>query len=413
MTLIAPPPPIPKPPSRAADTERVFLRTASFGVPPNPPKDHAYFLRMLDRDLEPNWIAGLKQSGGYELINGFAGVGARVSETIYAWSNGTIAGYASIGAYAAGWVYLARPTADAGAGVVKAGTIVGTPDRRMYRTRADVTFDADDLGPFPTPIRAVATGAEYNVQGEVVTELGDAVPGQITEIYRLLEDPDFFDSSITVRQVADVEGGSDPFLEQLGEDRGVDPRLPGEQEDSYRFRVKAIADGVAPAGIELSIVEYLRLWSPFFDCVLIDGWDWEYQTAYDPLGGDAPEFPETTFLYDDPRPPGATNRWLSDEQANGGAFILALPELPCLRCYAMILSDPGRAPEDFQTAMTDGGQRAYNVLSAPRDLPPEILPAGLSGVDAAVDAAYSGAVSLAENLKSAGVSVDAIIATLE
>lgn len=393
--------------------ERLFIRTSGFGECPIPPKDHAYFLRMLDTDLPDAWIAGLKQNGGYELLHGLAGVGARVSAAISAWSCGTIAGDAAAGAKAEGFIYLFRQSAAAGAGVVKAGTIVGTGDKRKFRTREDAAFGSTDLGPIAVSIEAVLQGSEYDVDGETNVAFGDAIPGQITEIFVLREDPDFWDDSIQVRQVGAMESGSNAFIEQLGLDRNVSLRGPGEGEDEYRLRVKSIVDSVCPAGIERSITEYIRRWSPFFSCAIIDAWDWEYQTAYDCFDTDAPNFPQTLFLYDDPRPPGPRNRWLSLEDANGGGFIVVMPRLPCLKSFAMILNDPAMDAAQHLTPNTDGGRRAYNVLSLPRNLPPEILPAVLSGPDTARDALYAGAYDLANELKAAGTSLSMLIEDAE
>ena len=157
-----------------------------------------------------------------------AAVGARAALAAWRWDRGTLVGYAAPGAHAAGWVYFYRDTFTAGAGVMKAGTVVGTKDRRTFRTTRDVSFGATDLGPIAAPIEATLMGAEYNVGGEELTAYGERVPGQITEVYVLRQDPDFFDPSVRVRNVGPTEGGEEPQLEQQARDHGVTPRQLGE-----------------------------------------------------------------------------------------------------------------------------------------------------------------------------------------
>lgn len=402
---------LPVPPEEAPVptlSDRQFLQTASFGPPP-PPKDSDYFLRMFDRLYPPDYIEGLKTGGGYEMLRGLAAVGARTSLMASRWTAATLAGFASLGARATGWVYLFRDSADAGAVRVKAGTVVATADQRSFYTKADASFDTSDLGPIAVPIEATLPGFEYNVDGEHLTGLGEIVPGQINQVTLLLEEPEFGDPSIRVRNVAPTVGGQDPQLEQLAQDRGVLPRHANESEEEFRLRVKTITFGVAGSSIEQTGRNILGKWSPNFQFGILDAWDVAYQTGYDgPLPGTL-TFPDATFVYDDERPPSARNRWLSHEDANGGGFVAEMSKLPCLQDQGLFLSDPAAIPSDWLTPGTDGGRRAGNYIGLPFTLPTEVLPNGLSARDAAADGSYASIYKMLQDLKAGGTTATMIL----
>lgn len=402
MTLL----PIPSQPPVPPELEdRDFILTADFGDPPAPP-DQEYFLRMLERTLPPGYVEGLRQGGGYELLRGNAAVGARLSEMLAHWDAATIAGYATIGQKARGWVYLYRRTTVGGAGIVKRGTLVGTRDRKLFRTQADVTFGQEDVGPFAVEVEAVIPGYDHNVDGEQNTAFGDAIPGQIDSIWLLLEEPAFFDASIKVRNAGPMRWGTDAQLEQLARERGISPRLQNESVDAFRMRIKALVQAVTPAGIAKSVTAILRRWSPFFSAAVIDSWDPQYQGAYDAPIPASPNLDPLLFLYDDTSVPVPIhNRWLSAEGATGGEFILVLPQLPCLQEQTFFLGDPAVDPAQHETPGTDGGRRSYSYLDLPDQLPDDILPCGLGAGDSAAAGVYGSCVTLANDLRPAGVSV--------
>lgn len=403
---------LPAPPlevARGDREERDVIQTADFGELP-PPPDQDYFLRLLDRILPPSYVEGLKNGGGYELLHATAAVGARAALASWRWDRGTLVGYASPGARATGWVYFYRDSFAAGAGVMKAGTVVGTRDRRTFRTTRDVAFGATDLGPIAAPVEATLMGAEFNVGGEELTAYGERVPGQITEIYVLRQDPDFFDASVRVRNAGPTEGGEEPQLEQLARDRSVPPRLLGETVEAFRLRIKAIGQGVTPAGLEQSVNHVLRSYSPLFTAVVADQWDYQVQTGYDCLIPAPARFPSTVFVYDDPRPPGIQNRMLSPEGADGGGFTLYLPVLPCLQDQRFFLNDPAADVEAHRTPLTDGGRRGYSYLSLPEVLPDDLLPTAIGGWDLAAQGAYASAIHLADAVRAVGTRMDPLLA---
>lgn len=405
MPILPVPPVLTEP---VAFANRVFLQTASFGEAPAP-KDANYFLRMFDRLFPLDYVEGLKVGGGYEVLRGLAAVGARASLMASRWNAATLAGYAALGKRATGYVYFFRDTAAAGAVRMKAGTVVATADQRAFFTTADAAFDANELGPVAAPIEATLPGYEYNVDGENLTALGEIVPGQITQILVLLQDPEFGDPSMRVRNVAPTQGGVDPQLEQLAQDRGVSPRHANESEDEFRLRVKTITFGVSASGIEETGRNLLRKWAPTFQFGIVDAWDPAYQTGYDgPIPG-PPTFPDAVFVYDDERPPAVRNRWLSHEDANGGGFIAGLSKLPCLQDQALFLDDPAAIATDWLTPGTDGGRRAGNYLDLPFTLPAEVLPSGLSARDAAADGTYASAYKMLQDLKAAGTTATMLL----
>lgn len=384
-------------------SDRVFLQTADFGPPP-PPKDQAYYFRSLQRALPKNYVDGLTVAGGVENLYAVAAVTARVSLAMSRWNAATLVGYAQLGRRATGWVYFWRQSSTAGAVTVKHGTIVGTNDRRLFFTKTDVVFGPTDLGPFAVEVEATLPGFEYNIDGEHLTALNETIPGEITSIYTLLEEPDFGDPSIQVRNVAPFEGGVDAQLEQLAEDRGVSPKHADETEDAFRLRIKTGINGVTPASITRVGLALFRRWSPTFQFAIIDAWNPTYQTGYDgPIPG-VPDFPATLFVYDDPRPPGPYNRWLSQEGANGGEFIAIMSYLPCLTDSTFWLDDPADAPGKYLTPGTDGGARAASFLDLPDVLPGGLLQSCLNGRDAAADGVYASVNKMLNDLRAGGVS---------
>lgn len=386
-------------------TDRDFILTADFGDYPTPP-DQNYFLELLDRDLPTAYVEGLKSGGGYELLRGEAAVGARLALALGRWDAGTLAGYATIGQKARGWVYLYRAKATAGGGTVNQGTLVGTRDRRLFRTLSDVVFGPTELGPLAVQVEAVIVGYDHNVDGEQPTAFGDAIPGQIDSVWLLLQTPAFFDASIQVRNVGPTVGGQDAQLEQLARERGITPRLQSESVDAFRMRIKALVRAVTPTGMEQSITAILRRWSPFFNCAVIDSWDPRYQGGYDAPIPSAPNFDTTLFRYDPiDTPVLVQNRWLSYEGGNGGEVILVLPQLPCLLEQTFFLDDTAANVAQHATPDTDGGVRSYSYLDLPDILPSDVFPCGVEGGDGAAQGTYAACVALANDLKPAGVSV--------
>lgn len=385
--------------------ERVVVQTADFGDPP-PPQSQAEFFDSFSRVLPKNYVDGLKSGGGSELLQGVAAVAARAALSVSRWDSATIAGYARMGAKAKGRVYLWRDSAAAGEVTVKQGTIVGTKDQRLFFLRSDVHFGIADLGPFAVAAEAMLPGYEYNVDGEHLNAIGEIVPGQITEIYTLLEDPDFGDPSIRVRNVEVFEGGIDAQLEQLAEDRGLAPPHASETEAAFRLRIKSVVRGVALLPLQEAARNILRQWGPRFQCTILSAWDFRWQTGYDCLIPGTPTFPPTTFVYDDPRPPAFSNFWLNNEGANGGFFVVGLSWLPCLDERGFFLDDTPNSVPQYATPGTDGGRRAASFLSLPDVMPFPLAHPHLGARDPSADGCYASIYKMLNDSRGGGDSFE-------
>ena len=405
---------IPAPPRDLATTrnpERPHLDSAGLGPCPFEPYSEEYLLEVVRKTFPAEYIRGLEQTGGFEALRMLAQQGARISQAISRAECGGYISWAEPGAKAHGIAYLYRADATRGAGIVKAGSLVGTSRGQVvrFRTLRDLEFGPSELGPLPTPIEAEHVGYEYNLTGEVVTASGEIIPGQIDTIYALVEVPDYFDPTFQVRQVEDTEGGRAELLEQQGQDRRV-LRRAGEAIEHYRGRIKQIPDSISPAGLDRSLNLYLRAIGPALQGGIIETWQVQFQTCWDgPIGGGG-FYDPTCFVYDDPRPvPPYRNRWLSGDGAQGGEFVTLVPALPCLMEFGFILDDPAMDAPQHTTPGVYGGRRGYSVYDLPDALPDAILPTCLDGYDSTGRAAYGGIWELMEGLRAGGVRQDLIL----
>jgi hypothetical protein len=144
------------------------------------------FLDLFGRLLADHYLAPLISPGpGYEVLQAYAAVGARLSLGVERFGCGAFILSSSGGSFATGSVelYRASPSAEGIALTVKEGTVVKSSRAgRRYRTTADVLFGPADLGPFTVGIRSQFQGYEFNEPGVVVTADGTALPGEIDTI---------------------------------------------------------------------------------------------------------------------------------------------------------------------------------------------------------------------------------------
>lgn len=405
---IVPPPTDPQPTRRP---ERPILVSAGLGPCPSEPFSVEYLVDIIRKTLPADYIEGLEQGGGWEAFLALAEEGARVSLAISRFDCGTYISWAEPGAKATGQVLLYRPTFTRGAGTVKAGTLVATSKGQVvrFRTLRDVPFGPTDLGPFMVPIEAEYPGYEYIVGGEVVTAAGEVLPGQIDSIPILVEEPEYFDPTIQVRQIADTEFGSAELLEQQGIDRNI-TRLPGEDLEHFRGRIKQIPDSVSPAGLNRTINLYLKAIGPLLSGAIIETWPVSFQTCYDGPTKPQGQYDPTCFVYDDPRPvPPYRNRWLSGDGAQGGEFVVLVPLLPCLEDQGFCLDDPAMDSPQHTTPAVYVGRRGFSAWDLPDTLPPEIGPTCLDGYDTTGRAAYGGLYQLMNQLRAAGVRMEMVL----
>lgn len=303
------------------------------------------FLDLFDRLLPDHYLVPLKDTGpGYEYLQAVAAVAARISEAVQHIGTGNYILSATGGAKATATVEFYRPTFNAGAFTVDAGTVVGTSLGYRFVTTAPVSFGATDYGPHQVQVEAEVASWEWNQSGPITTAAGAVVAGEIDRIEVPLTTPAFADPSVQVRQVTSATGGISPMLDALGIDRGV-ARQSGESDRSYRTRIYYLADTVTPGAIQRASDRTLLpvLLPRGLDYFWIETADLEYQTAYDcpPNIASARPPPATlnTFVYLDasliPAVPsldpynpfgGLSNRYM-DEFDNAAALVFWLPYL--------------------------------------------------------------------------------------
>jgi hypothetical protein len=367
--------------------------------------DQAYFLDLYDRAYDPEYLRPLKvtPNSGYEIYQAFGKVFERVSLAIERFECGSFVIFAEGGEYATGTVEFYRLDASHGAVVVKAGTVVTTSrGARDFITLEDATFGALDLGPVAVAVRAVAQGWEWNVPGEVVTQRGELLPGEIDTCKRLIEEPAYGDPTIQVRQILATAGGRAPMLDGLGVDRGL-PRIAGESDAAYRFRLRQLPDTISPDAMHRLIRGQLDRYGLGYQ--FIETWDITYQTCWDaPAGVIAlnPDYNPNLFCFDDPRDPTPfCNRWL-DEIEHRGAFVVVVPEMPAIRDVGLAYDDTAATPAALETTF---GARAINGYDVPGTLSTAFgLQGGYDGFDLPRNAVYFGLWQALQQIKAAGVA---------
>jgi hypothetical protein len=198
------------------------------------PKD--YIERILNSEYDAAIMRGL--------VEVFDTVGSAVQRLEHALSVLD----APEGAYATTTLRLTPTTSLLAASTVKAGSLFSDTERtRFFYLQNDTV-----LGPGSSPVDVLVTSVgqshEYNCKGEYVSLGGERVPGTVVEVERLVTEPPF-SCDVTVRQMTDATGGSDPSLQILGEEEGV-YRQEGESAASYRDRLHGIPDTVSPDAFE-------------------------------------------------------------------------------------------------------------------------------------------------------------------
>jgi hypothetical protein len=368
----------------------------------------AYYLALVDRTLDPAYLDPFKAvpASGYELIEASAAVGARASTAAQRLETGCVIIFAEGGAYATGTVRLLRPTAAAGAVTVLAGTVVGTTtNARLFATTEDVVFGVGVLGPIDVPARALQMGWQYNVPGETTTAAGVVLPGPITRMVLLAEDPPYGDPTITVYHKDAFTGGAAPMLDALGGDLGQ-PRLPGETDAAYRYRLRTLPDVVTPNAVRRAVAAFCGVY-PFLVPQFIETFEVSYQTCYDAptaaIAG-APDFDPTCFVYDDPRSTNPfRNRWL-DSVEDTCAFIVVVPLLATVRMLGCAYDDPALSPA-AHIAPSTLGTRGWAAYDVPDTFDPAFGYGGaFDGDDLGANGFYGGLYQRLQAVKAGGIS---------
>lgn len=378
------------------------------------------FLDRIKTLLPPEYWEPMEVNElGWELFQQSGAQWERISQAITQTWNGLYVLSAGDAAYSIGAVAFQRPTAQAGTVVLKAGTIVGTPGGRRFKTLLDVTLPAAggfSLGPVAVTVQALFPSPQWNVLGPQVTKAGELIPGEINQIVTPLaqdgEGAPAFDPSITVVQVSDCVGGQTADLDALGQDRGM-PRNPGEDDDAYRLRIRVVQDQITPAEVLAAVNRYLRPfqataqflepWAPGV------GFTWYWNAAIDAwaAGESYADWPGIlNGFWNTPYEP-FKNRWLSPNTA-ALWFAIVIPNLPAISEQAGYWNDPAfqadSTASDWETPI---GQRALFCWNAPppsgTPTPPPLRIGFFDAPDQGRNAAISGLFALLAQIAAAGV----------
>jgi len=365
-----------------------------------PSHDQDYFLRVAGKVLDPDYVAGLRSSEGYEVLQAQAKIFERVSQAVHETANGMLAAYARGGSLAEGTVEFYRTSYALGAGTVKRGTIVEAKGGRYFRTLEDAVFGASDLGPHAVAIRAVFQGYEHNLTGQTITSGGVTIPGEIDKIRSLVEEPAYFDPNIRVRQVLPTTGGRFPALDLLAREKDLS-RDSAEEDGHLSFRLRNLPDNITPAAIERALQVLLAPYGATFE--LVEAWDTSFQTAYDMPEG----LPNSNvFVPDDPRPYclPAIN-WVSDRYEFWGTFYVNISAMQPIRDFGGCADEPANTANELISPVT-GGRRAISAYDLPDS---SLLGNGehlcfcADGPDAGRNALLNGIWDMLRKIRAAGV----------
>lgn len=377
--------------------------------------DQAHFLALL-RKVVPDWYLDPLLStpeSGYELLQAFSSVAARLALSLTRLEDGTVVAVAPAGGLAGCVVQFTR-TSGGPAVTVTSGTIVTTSKNgRDFRVLQDVVFTGADNGPHSVAVEAVASGFEYNVTGPKTSAAGEALEGEIDTIKLPILSPAYGDTTLVVSQVTDAVGGTAAMLEGLGADRGIDREL-GEDVEAYRLRVHSLPDVVTPDAIMRAAA---RILDPLgIEWEFIETFQITYQTCYDAPSPNVgtptyqavpptnPDYDSNLFCLDDPRPLSLARfaNLSMDLVDYRGAFFIVM-KAATLLSYGFALDDPGMNPSDFRNPST-GRQRGTPAPDGTiADNPLLIYPAAYDGPDVAFDAASAALYRLLVAIKAAGV----------
>lgn len=323
-------------------------------LPPQTPFDQQFFLDLFQRILPNHYlenmlppdIGGTPPGPGWELFQTFAKLGERISEACARFGTGAYMLSAQGGAKATATVEFFRADATSGAFNLEPGTRVRTTDGWIYTLTQQVVFGASDLGPHAATVEAIGQGYGWNCEGPLTTADGTLIPGPIRVVVSTEQSPTpLIELGVQVRQVTAATGGRDPSLDLLGEDRGL-PRLPGEDDDTYRQRIRSLSQTVTPNAILAALGRYMGpLVASGGEWAVFESW--EAAACYDypqpvpspyPVGSTAAgnfsyvnaqgRTVVAPFVWDDPRDIVESNLDLWWDESLGGGLIIVLRGVP-------------------------------------------------------------------------------------
>jgi hypothetical protein len=291
---------------------------------PTEAKSPASLVDVLRRFLPIEYLqpmepprAGAPGAPGWETILAASQAMSRVSVAAERLGCGLFFLTAPSGVLSTATVRLTRSsttTGTAGVVIVKAGSIIMGTHGRLFVVREDSTFGATDLS-IDVVVDSTVQAYWLNTDAPAPT----TVPMDTTwAIGQLVLDPPYADTTITVAKVDAAHDGTTPFLELLGNDRGL-IQYPGESDESFRLRCRTLPDTVTPGAIERMLARVFT--SPTQSYEYHDLWALDFQTAYDMPLNTAP----VVFVYDDTRPfPPSRNRYLPPNYLK--AFVISLAD---------------------------------------------------------------------------------------
>lgn len=365
--------------------------------------DQADMVAAFARAMPESYLAPMQATGdGFELVQGIAAVGVRCSLAVSRLDDDIYIITSAGPSLATVTVTFSRPTDAAGAGTVKAGTLVrASTGGQVFKTIADAVFGSTDLQQTAAALSA-GYGYEYNVLGEFTDPHGEVWPGQIDTIDLPIMDPPFFDPTIVVGNVGPATGGRPGTLDQLGAERNL-PRQVSEPDTNYKIRIRQLPDVVAPNAIQRQLKNYFRPYPSIF-WYAVETTQHEYQECFDaplvPPVGPYENYNENLFCFDDPRPPSPiANRWLG-EQDYSGAFIVEVGQPQCIQDYGFAYDDTAITITDLESEL---GLRSFPAYDIDFALAPPGLACCYDGIDFGVVTLFTNLFALLDQIKGGGV----------
>lgn len=362
-------------------------------------------LAAVARAIPDSYLEPLRDVGpGYELYQASAAVGVRCSQAVSRFENDVYILSARGGVLATVPVTFYRDNAAAGAGKMLAGTLLrASAGGQAFTLRDTVTFGPSDLTASGTAV-ANGYGYEWNIKGPFVDARGGSAPGELDTIDLPLQDPVFWDPSIRVRNDADSDGlGRPPMLDVLGSERNL-RRQPGEDDVSYRVRIRTLPDTVTPNAIVRQLRNYFRRFPGLF-WRHVETWKHEYQECFDAPDegpGVGEPYDSTLFVFDDPDPPSPIrNRWLGNNDYLA-AFIVEVGNPEPITDFSFVFDDP--AADEVGVPSTIG-VRALSAFDVPDSVSPIAIAPCFDGRDFGIEDLLINLYALLDEIKPGGAFV--------
>lgn len=319
-------------------------------------RTEADLLALAERSMDQDYLNGLQAGEGYELIQAHAKMLARVSLAIRTTGDGLFAAYATGGAFATGVVEFFRTNPLGPAVTVKMGTIVEASGGKLFRTINDAVFTASDLGPHIVAVRSIFQEFQANTEGATTTPGGIALPGEISTVRTMIQDPIYADPLIQVRQMDPTVGGRSPMLDLLARGNNL-RRLDGESDASLSYRTRNLPDNLVPGAIARMLTTMLGPSQARWEYV--EPFETDFQTAYDMTDGPA------VFVYDDPDPryfPALD--WYADDREQWGTFYVIVGKIQPLEDFGGAYDDPAGTLDQLLSPVS-GGRRCVPAYDQP------------------------------------------------